>query len=232
MAISTISEPVGQGQEASASTPGPGRSALRERFDGLPSDVRDSILNKHRDINHHYDWWDNVYDDFTEEMAVVGIEVDRMYFSGFSSQGDGACFEGSVSDWSKFLSSCGYENLIYVKHATEFWHFKVQHQGHYYHENCTTFSYDMPLPNGVDDNDFALDFYGDPDDVDVAVTMALLNQLDQGKLEAEFTTKFKDHMRSLYRKLEREYEHLTSDDAVLDALEANDLLEDAMNELE
>ena len=230
MAISTIPESVGQTQQATAQTPGPGRSAIRILFDSLPSNVRDSILDKHRDTNCHHDWWDCTYDDFVNEMYDQGILVERMYFSGFWSQGDGACFEGKVNNWGKFLSSCGYDNLIYVKHAEDFWHFRVQHSGHYYHENCTDFVFDLELPNSPDDEEFAADFYSHLPEVEQAVTVALLNELDQGKLEEEFTTKFKDHMRSLYRWLEDEHDHLTSDDAVLDALEACDLLEDEINE--
>ncbi|HEY0749560.1 MAG TPA: hypothetical protein VGD26_00315, partial [Chitinophagaceae bacterium] len=29
--------------------------------------------------------------------AMMGIEIDKVYWSGFSSQGDGACFEGSYA---------------------------------------------------------------------------------------------------------------------------------------
>ena len=56
------------------------------------------------------DWYDSVYDDFEEVCRILGIELKTypvrlmgggtrqkscLWFSGFSSQGDGACFEGS-----------------------------------------------------------------------------------------------------------------------------------------
>jgi hypothetical protein len=37
-------------------------------------------------------------------------------------------------------------------------------------------------------------------------------------------------MQQLYRKLEAEYEHLTSDDAVWDTIEANELIEELEEE--
>jgi hypothetical protein len=56
--------------------------------------TRTELLEKHRDINVHDDWWQPTYDAFADDMRLKGIRVYRMFFSGFSSQGDGACFEG------------------------------------------------------------------------------------------------------------------------------------------
>jgi hypothetical protein len=55
------------------------------------------------------DWWDSVYDDFERICPILGVTLATtpvrlmgggtrqkpcIWFSGFSSQGDGACFEG------------------------------------------------------------------------------------------------------------------------------------------
>ena len=51
-----------------------------------------------------YEWWDSVYDDAVHMAEILGIEIDSrrgtgsapcIWFSSFSSQGDGACWEGS-----------------------------------------------------------------------------------------------------------------------------------------
>ena len=39
---------------------------------------------------------------------------------------------------------------------------------------------------------------------------------------------FESEMKSLYKKLNDEHDHLTSDAAVLEALEANDMLEEIL----
>lgn len=44
----------------------------------------------------HYDWWDCVYEDAKQIGAIIGFEIDDIFFSGFSSQGDGACFTGTL----------------------------------------------------------------------------------------------------------------------------------------
>ena len=56
-----------------------------------------------------HDWWDSVYDDFERICPILGVTLATtpvrlmgggtrqkpcIWFSGFWSQGDGACFEG------------------------------------------------------------------------------------------------------------------------------------------
>lgn len=207
-----------------------------ERFNNLPARVRDEILDKHRDWNvDHIEWWDGVYDVFRRDMDAIGIDVDKMYFSGFWSQGDGACFEGMVRDWPKFLTSLGYTCQALISHSENSFTFRVRHSGRYYHENCTSFYADLCVPNSADDQDFA-ERHGpypwDADCVRTAAWMALLNEYDSSKLEDEFEEAFKGHMRELYSRLEVEYDHLTSDESVLESLDANDMLTEIIDELE
>jgi hypothetical protein len=232
MAIPDTTTANGQEEDSSTDVARPGGRSLRERFNDLPQYARDAILTKHRDFNvEHIDWWDCVYDDFKTKMEDIGIDVDRMYFSGFWSQGDGACFEGSVYNWPKFLESRGYDCPALIKHAEDHFKLSVEHSGHYYHENCTRFSVDLPLPRHDEDTEFAYDYLTyEEGSIQEATVMALLNQYVASALEAEFIDAFRDHMRDLYKQLEDEHDHLTSDEAVLDSLEANDLLEDEIND--
>ena len=39
-----------------------------------------------------YDWWK---DDFKQLLSLVGIDLEKMYYSGFGSQGDGLCFDAT-----------------------------------------------------------------------------------------------------------------------------------------
>jgi hypothetical protein len=48
--------------------------------------------------------------------------------------------------------------------------------------------------------------------------------------EKESTEVFKNFMRKLYRDLEQEYDYLTGDDAVAEAIVANDLHDDTEGE--
>ena len=208
----------------------------RDRFNTLTARQRDEILDKNRHYNTDYlDWWDNVYENFRAEMEAVGIEVDQIYFSGFSSQGDGACFEGRVQDWPKFLESAGYTCPALMALAEQVWTLSVKHSGRYYHENCTLFNYDADNPSNYTEFEWDEFVYRNSPystDIQNATFWAVLRKYDFAKLEEEFRTEFKSHMRTLYNDLRSEFEHLTSDEAVLEGLIANDLLDETINELE
>ena len=236
MALSTIPQPTGQAGQDPTIQPGQPRGrTVRERFDALTARQKDEIFDKHRYWNvEHVDWWDGVYDCFKTDMADIGIDVDDIYFSGFASQGDGACFEGRVSDWSKFLESMGYACPALIASAAEAWGFSVKHSGHYYHENCTSFSSDMVSPDDYSESEMDEFVYAhSPYNTDIqnAAFLAILQGYDFAGLEDEFQEEFKRHMRDLYSRLEAEHDHLTSDEAILDSLECNDNLEDAINSI-
>lgn len=197
----------------------------------MTPEIKAKLLEKYRTFNvDHIDWWDCVYEQFQEDMKTVGIRVDEMYFSGFWSQGDGACFEGVVENWDLFLKSLGHDNEYLINEATYNWTFSSKHQGHYYHENCVAFFDDsISLPNHADDEDWAHYYLDGKEELRKAVIVSQLAQYSG--IESDFVEAFKRHMRDLYSRLEDEYDNLTSDEAVLEALEANDMLEEAINEL-
>lgn len=103
-----------------------------------------------------YQWWDGVYDDFKRVAPLVGVTVDGMYFTGFWSQGDGACFEGTYSyargSVQAVREHCPEDSEV-IRIAREL--FQVQarnfyritasvgHSGHYYHEHCTRIEVDQ-----------------------------------------------------------------------------------------
>jgi hypothetical protein len=184
-------------------------------------------MEKYRYINTDHDWWDCTYENFKADMEAEGIRVDDIYFSGFSSQGDGACFEGKVCDWGVFLKKLGYDSPVLTRFAEDTWRFSVKHSGHYYHENCTSFDTDMPNPDGESDDWFIERFciHSDPDDLRGKAELAVLRTFDYEKLEEACVEMFKDNMRSLYRKLEEEHDYHTSDEAVRETIIANDLFE-------
>jgi hypothetical protein len=207
-----------------------------DRFEALTKRQQDEILDKHRHFNtEHIEWWESVYDCFKIDMDAIGIEVDDIYFSGFYSQGDGACFEGRVDDWPKFLESIGYTCPALIALAAEAWRFSVVHRGHYYHENCTSFTSDMVSPDDYSESEMDEFVYAHSPyktDIQNAAFVTILQGYNFSSLHDEFEEEFKRHMRDLYSRLEAEYDRQTSDEAVLEALHANDMLDEIIDELE
>lgn len=198
--------------------------------------TRTELIAKHREINVHDDWFDSVYAGFMADMGLIGIRVDRMYFSGFSGQGDGACFEGRVSDWSLFLPAVGITCPAVIALAKEHWTLTVEHRGRYSHEYCTHFDIYMPNPQdhgGYGSLPFAEKYTPHPwdtDDIRTMAWLALLERVDYSKLEEDMQEAFRDHMRDLYKRLEEEYDYLTSYDAVWESIKAYGLDEELAEE--
>lgn len=78
-------------------------------FDELSDEAKEKAREWYRQNAFDYEWWDCIYEDFSRICKLIGIELDirpirlmnggtryepKVYFSGFWSQGDGACFFG------------------------------------------------------------------------------------------------------------------------------------------
>lgn len=177
-------------------------------FDELSDDAKQRALDDNRDYNTHHDYWHEcITDDAKTIAALMGIDIDDIWFSGFASQGDGACFEGRYSyrkgsvkavkdyapvDETLHRIAAGLQDIqrhhFYGLTAT------VKHVGHYYHEHCTSIDVDC---------EHCLTFGDTEDDA--------LGEL------------LRDFMQWIYSQLETEYRYQTSDDAIADSLLANEV---------
>lgn len=182
------------------------------------------LIEKYRDFNvEHIDWWDCVYSDFTEDMKAKGIEVQDMRFSGFWSQGDGASFTDYIIDNIQFLEAHELtESYPWTTKLLEMggeFTLKIERTSHHYvHEN--TISVDLTYP-------YMFSHVLPRDDL----RSAIADRWDQ-HLDAEYdiiteaaTGIIRDYCRDLYRRLEEDYNYLTSDEAVWEAIESNELFE-------
>lgn len=200
-------------------------------FQALPAAVQKRVLKKNRDWNtEHDDWWDYVYSQFREDMKAKGISVDRIQFSGFWSQGDGASFNGDVEDFSLFISS--HECLANFQELAE--HNKTDYldlraswdsrSTQYCHSNTLRYSFD----NGLTEPD--------EDDYDSPLLYQVYRRQHEHVMsliesfEDWVETVIKEHCDDLYKQLEEEYDHLTSDEAIVDNMLANESLQDAIDE--
>jgi hypothetical protein len=181
------------------------------------------LIEKYRYFNVECGaWWDHTYDEFGERMLEQGILVTDIYFSGFCSQGDGACFEGFIKDTKKFLEvNFKPDEYPFIRKLLEHGgdvKFRCKHSGHYYHENSTAFDVDCDIFGYV--LPITTDFH---DQIVLAWDEQLNHEMEEFTKDSKEI--FRRHMRELYRELERDYDHLTSDEAVWEAIESNELNE-------
>lgn len=169
-----------------------------------------------------YEWWDHVYDDAKECLALAGFSVDRIYFSGFSSQGDGACFEGSWhardakpvkamkehAPKDKTLHAIAAEMRAIAKMRPDA-SMSVKQRGHYNHEGCTEFSVNADGPEWEDGEARA---NAEWDAIRVR--------------DAEIAERIKeasrDAMHWIYSRLQAEYEYLMADEQVDESIRVNE----------
>jgi hypothetical protein len=175
------------------------------KFDELTEEQQEKVLDNWRQDWPDYEWWDCVEDDFKTICSLIGITVDKIYFSGFSSQGDGACFEGSYSykkgsikavkeyaPLDETLHSIAAVFSAIQKTAHYSLNFSVKQSGHYNHSGCTAFNVDRSDDQSVTD------------------------EQEDGIIEAA-----RDLMHWLYKTLEKEYDYLNSDESIKETIAAN-----------
>ncbi len=159
-----------------------------------------------------------------------------IYWSGFCSQGDGACFEGTwrASDcqsdevaegWGDDPATTEIKRIakVFSEIAKKFpcSSFSVEHRGHYYHEHCTDFSFE----SGADycDPD-QLDRYRTPEDNPDDPDSIPRDRMNEDFPEEKLKEAAKDFMKWIYRQLEKEYNYRNSDECVDEEIADNEYL--------
>lgn len=176
-------------------------------FKDWDSKTQQTIIDKNRYFNTDgIDWFDCTIYCFKEVGSKVGIDIDNIYFSGFASQGDGACFTGNYSykkgalktvkteypNWLKLHEIVQDLQNLQRRYCYQL-NASVSHHGRYYHENCAYVTTDH-------NNDY--DISEDTQD--------------------EMTSILRDFMRLIYSTLEKEYDYLTSDKVLKEYFEQSD----------
>lgn len=201
--------------------------------DNISPERKAALIEKYHDINVEDDfpWYECVFEDFHAEMSTCGVEVEDILFSGFWSQGDGACFSGNVYDWSKLFDAMGYcrkEDAVLYRLADEHWSAHWWHRGHYYHEGCVHFAFDSAETGaGYSCPDAFVSHYA-PNDIEEGTLQATawaaaLSQYDPDAICEHVEGFMKDKMRELYKRLEDEYYYLTSEEVVWETIVNSEL---------
>lgn len=193
------------------------RIAIKEvfQFDELDDKAKEKAREWFREGNCEDDhWYEFVFDDAKRIFSLCGFDIDKIYFSGFSSQGDGACFEGAwrgrdVQPGKVKEEAPQDEKLHRIASDIEdiaerypgAW-FRVKHAGRYHHEYETVFEFEF------------LDAEGNEN---IEHTMT-----DSSDIEEELTTLARDAMRWIYQQLEKEWDWQNADEQVDENIRANE----------
>ena len=197
------------------------RTTLVYQFDELDEKAKERAREWYRQGNYDDTFWSEcVIDDAKEIGTHMGMDIDNIYFSGFYSQGNGACFEGTwrASDveadklkeyapQDKELHRIGDGLAELAKEYPE-GYFRVKHRGRYSHSGCTSFDVELPCEQKEELE------YGSPE------YKAL--QVKLGEDEDTLIELARDFMDWIYRILEKEWEYLNADEQVDESIRANE----------
>lgn len=168
-----------------------------------------------------FDGKDSVYEDAATIADLFGLDINtrtgrngkgettyspNIYYSGFWSQGDGACFEGSyhykkgsvkaIKDYAPQDETL-HQIALDLQHAQTANFYRVtatiKHSGHYYHSGCMS----IDLENSE-------------------------NRYQEIKNEDDFIQAFRDFADWIYNQLEKAYDYETSEENARDYLENDD----------
>lgn len=182
------------------------------KYDELPTEAaRANARDWCREAGLNYEWWDAVYDDAKTILAAIGFSDVDICFSGFGSQGDGASFTGCyglAAGWrAALLEYCPQESSVFAV-AEALGEMQAQYDGrlvanierdrHGYVRYCREGTMAASLRDEGGDSE--------------------ISQAD----EAEFLELARRLARWIYRILENDWEHLTSDECVAGVIADNE----------
>lgn len=177
-------------------------------FDELPENIKAKVLENERDINVDGKWYEFVYEMWEEKLEAMGFDSPDISFSGFWSQGDGASFTSKHVDIEKFLASqkakTRFKALLRVL-ETDTFRLEVEVE-----RIDTHYSHEYTVRGNVEAYD-----YSDKGKHEKA-------EAEAQELEALLTETVRKLSKQIYRDLESEHEGLTSDEAVIDTIKANE----------
>ncbi len=191
-------------------------------IDELSDTAKETARAWYREFCLDYEWYDFVYEDFQTICGILGVTLattpvrlygggtrdkPQVFWTGFSSQGDGASFAGAYSNVRGAAKGIrahapkddelhGIADALQAVQRRNFHqlHARISQRGRYCHEHTMSIDVERDSPT----------WQPPTDDAEDTVTEAI-----------------RDLARWLYRQLEAEYEHLASDEAIDEDLTAN-----------
>ena len=166
-------------------------------------------------VSGDYDWWENTFCDWVTKLESLGIYTDnnQIHFSGFGSQGDGACFTGRINlkefleahpeilrqNVDLYMSTVPFD--ISDEEAPQYEVFIDRYaNSRYSHENTVRLDWNVFCGGDAEEARGIHECYMSNADEDIISTC-------------------REYMRQLYRELEAEYEYMQSMECFLESVD-------------
>lgn len=166
----------------------------------LNNKEQQKVLQDYHEINVMSDWFEAIVEDFNEDAKSSYGIVATLYFSGFWSQGDGACFVTKTVDTDILIR-------------------ELHEQGYDIPEDCLIYSKDLSVNIEKVQASFA-NHYNHENTITACVHSEsdVITQHDLDRLEGVITSWAREYSKITYKSLEDYYIDLTSDEAIMETL--------------
>lgn len=195
------------------------------KFEELSERAKDKAREEYTSGDYPgHDWWDGVYEDAVHMGQMLGIEIGatthvstkgrnytttNIWFSGFGSQGEGACFDGDyryAPNAAKHIDQeTNDEELLRIAKELTLMHVTQRLQGLEYFTAAIHAERNNSIRTEI--RDWGVDEVGEPD-------------------EKAFAQLMQDFADWIYARLEDENDYLYSDEYVDERLSENDCVFD------
>ena len=173
-------------------------------------------------------WWDFTYYQSKEDGEPLGFGIREINFSGFYSQGDGACWTGYVDvvRWLELNKADDPNAHILVALIEEEWvddRLEITRNSYQY-EHSNTMNHGG-LRDAAPDGDevFSSGIFAG------ANVLNLFQAMGAGFIDSvcvEILQAARDYADEIYKRLRDEYEHLCSEEVIAETCDANEYLFD------
>lgn len=192
----------------------------------LSDGAKEHAFERHQEYaqSNDYYWWESTMEYWVEKLEALGIHtsLEQMHFSGFGSQGDGACFTGSIN-LREFLEA--HPDL------------KKEHVNLYMavipfdHRGAACVFYDIVLSRIVGSR-YNHEYTIQIGSWEVDILPELDNdegedyELYMMEAESDITEQCREYMKEIYRDLENGYEYMQSMERFLEEVDYKDFDEE------
>jgi hypothetical protein len=191
------------------------------KFKRLNKRAKQKALEVMRDINvEDFDWWDNVYEDFERFAETIGVDVDtnKTYFRMFC-QGQGSGFTADVSPvkliegiknglWKDYAPLEQLDFPTVTEHIETFARLIIEGK---IDANVKTHGEDYYIRKSIELNSCF------EEDLQTSACEIICNEA-----EAFLEDALDELNKLLFELLQRDYDYLTSEEAIKETIEANE----------
>jgi hypothetical protein len=207
-------------------------------YEQLTDEAKENVKQWWWEHGAEHEWWDCAYEDFKEDGKAFGFDVGKMHFSGFYSQGDGACWSGHIDvvAWLRSHTEDSIGREAWIQLINEDFTDKNlpigYSDGRYYHSGTMSIGYWDSVLDGNGDDLTGSDALLIKDSIFQGMHYRDLMSLIMSDDACQYKTmqdlaeaievSARDYADELYKQLREEYEYITGEENLIEMCNIND----------